>query len=139
MHHTLIGKLVALSVEKYYMTLKEKQLKIHRFHGSFRQKSSRPLPYTIESCFGWNHTIHIRKLSESVLCCTTRAVIAALHAPNWAGHAATRGPKFSPVTTQSRHHTVPQRKLRSLKLNYEALEISELRGPFERRVLTHCS
>jgi len=45
------------------------------------------------------------------------------------GHSVTGGPKF-----QSRHHFAPQRKLRSLKLKYEALEISEVRGPFERKV-----
>jgi len=37
--------LVALSVEKYYMGLTEIQLKICRFHGSFSQKGSRPLPF----------------------------------------------------------------------------------------------
>ena len=47
-------------------------------------------------------------------------------------HVVTGGPKF-----QSRHHLSPQRKLRSPKLKYEALEISEVRGPFERKV--HCS
>ena len=54
-----------------------------------------------------------------------RAVSAALHTPQLGGHAVTRGPKF-----QSRHHLAPQRKLRSPKLKYEALEISEVRGPF---------
>jgi len=32
----------------------------------------------IRSCFGWNHTIHIRKLSESVLCCTTYIFVLCL-------------------------------------------------------------
>jgi len=41
--HTLVSKLVALSVEKYYMALTEVQLKIYRFHGSLCQKGSRPL------------------------------------------------------------------------------------------------
>ena len=41
--HTLVSKLVALSVEKYYMTLTEIQLKICRIHGSLIQKGSRPL------------------------------------------------------------------------------------------------
>ena len=34
---------------------------------------------------------------------------------------------------------IPQRKLRSPKLKYEALAISEVRGPFERKVLMHYS
>jgi len=33
----------------------------------------------------------------------------------------------------------PLRKLRSAKLKYEALEISEVSGPFERKVLMHYS
>jgi len=45
------------------------------------------------------------------------------------GHAVTGGQKFSPVTTY------PPRKLRSPKLKYEALEIREVRGPFERKLL----
>jgi len=43
--HTLVNKLVALSVEKYYMALTEAQSKICRFHDSLSQKSSRPLVY----------------------------------------------------------------------------------------------
>jgi len=54
--------------------------------------------------------------------------------PNWGVHAVTGGPKF-----QSRHHLGSQRKLRSPKLKYESLEISEVRGPFERKVLMHYS
>ena len=45
-----------------------------------------------------------------------------------------RGPKI-----QSRHHFATQRKLRSPKLKYEALEFSNIRGPFERKVLMHYS
>jgi len=41
--HTLISKLVALSVEKYYMALTEMQSKVCRFHGSLSQKGSRLL------------------------------------------------------------------------------------------------
>jgi len=52
--------------------------------------------------------------------------------PNWGANAVTGGPKF-----QSRHHLAPQRRLRSPKLKYEALEISDVRVPFERKV--HCS
>jgi len=59
----------------------------------------------------------------------SRAVSAALHTPQLGGHAVTEGPKF-----QSRHHLAPQRRLRSPKLEYEALEISEVKGPFERKV-----
>ena len=58
-----------------------------------------------------------------------RAVSAALHTPQLGGHAITGGQKF-----QSRHHLAPQRKLRTPKLEYEALEISEVRGSFERKV-----
>jgi len=47
--HTLVSKLVALSVEKYYMALTEIQLKICRFHGSLSQKGSRPLGYNVSS------------------------------------------------------------------------------------------
>jgi len=39
----LVSKLVALSVEKYYMALMAIQLKICRFHGSLSQKGSRHL------------------------------------------------------------------------------------------------
>jgi len=39
----LVSKLIALSVEKYYMALTEIKLKICRFHGSLSQKDSRPL------------------------------------------------------------------------------------------------
>ena len=46
--HTLV-KLVALSVEKYYMALTEIQLKICGFHCSHRQKDSRPLCYTMSA------------------------------------------------------------------------------------------
>jgi len=41
--HTLVSKLVALSVEKYYMALTEIPLKICGFHGSLSQKGSRSL------------------------------------------------------------------------------------------------
>jgi len=40
--HTLVSKLVALSVEKYYMAFTEILLKICRFCGSLGQKGSRP-------------------------------------------------------------------------------------------------
>ena len=59
---------------------------------------------------------------------TTRAVS---HAPQLGVHAVTRGPNAVPPSLS------PQRKLRSPKLKYEALEISEVRGPFERKVLMH--
>jgi len=41
--HTLVSKLVALSVEKCYMALTEIPLEICGFHGSLSQKGSRPL------------------------------------------------------------------------------------------------
>jgi len=41
--HVLVSKLVALSVENYFMALTEIQLKTCRFHGSLSQKGSRPL------------------------------------------------------------------------------------------------
>jgi len=41
--HTLVTKLVTLSVRKSYMALKEIQSKICRFHGSLSQNGSRPL------------------------------------------------------------------------------------------------
>jgi len=40
--HTLVSKLVALSVEKYFMALTEIQSKICRFHGYLSQNGSRP-------------------------------------------------------------------------------------------------
>jgi len=43
--YTLVSKLVALSVEKYYIALTETQLKICSFHDSLSQKGSRPLVY----------------------------------------------------------------------------------------------
>jgi len=43
-----------------------------------------------------------------------------------------RGPKI-----QSCHHLAPHMKLRSPNLKYEALEISEVSGPFEGKVLRH--
>jgi len=33
-----------------------------------------------ESCFAWNHTIHIRKLSKSILWCTTYNFVLHLFA-----------------------------------------------------------
>jgi len=51
--------------------------------------------------------------------------------PNWGGHAVTGGPKF-----QSCHHLAPQRKLRSPKLKYEVLEISEVRDPLKEKCIT---
>jgi len=51
----LVSKLVALSVEKYYMALTEKQLKIRRFHRSLSQKGSRTRFYGV-SCLFINYT-----------------------------------------------------------------------------------
>jgi len=49
--HTLV-KLVAFSVEKYYMAVTEIQFKIRRFHDSLSQKGSQPLLYILESFAG---------------------------------------------------------------------------------------
>jgi len=59
-----------------------------------------------------------------------RAVSAALHTPRLGGDTLSQGAK-----NQSRHHLAPQWKLRSPKLKYEAVEISEVSGHFERKVL----
>jgi len=40
---------------------------------------------------------------------------------------------------QTPHHLATQRKLRSPKLKYEALEISEVGGPFQRKMLIYYS
>jgi len=52
--------------------------------------------------------------------------------PQLGGARCYMGPKI-----QSRHHLGPQRKLRFPKLKYEALEINEVRGRLERKVLMH--
>ena len=65
-------------------------------------------------------------------CLMNRAVSAALHT-----HQLWRPTLSQGAKRQSRHHLTPERKLRSLKLKYEALEISEVRGAFERKVLMH--
>jgi len=59
-----------------------------------------------------------------------KAVSAALHTPQLGGGPRChRGPKI-----QSCYHFAPQRKLRSPTLKYEPLVISEVWGPFERKV-----
>jgi len=59
-----------------------------------------------------------------------RAVSAALHTtPIGGGHAVTGDQNSVPSPLS------PKRMLRSPKLKYEALEINEIRGPFERKVL----
>jgi len=40
--HTLVSKIVALSDEKYYTALTERQLKIRWFHGSLAKKVTDP-------------------------------------------------------------------------------------------------
>jgi len=54
-------------------------------------------------------------------------------ATNW-GRTLPQGPKI-----QSHHHLAPQRKLQPPKFKYEAPEISEVGGLFERKVLIHYS
>jgi len=46
------------------------------------------------------------------------------------GSTLSQGP-----TVQFHHHLAPQRKLRTLKLKYEALEISEVGGPLKEKCL----
>jgi len=64
---------------------------------------------------------------------TTRAVSAALHTPNWRAHAVTWAQKSVPSPLSS------PKKPSTPKLIYEALEISKVSGPFERKVLRHYS
>jgi len=61
-------------------------------------------------------------------CCCDQSRISRTPYHPIGGPRCHRGPKI-----QSRHHFAPQRKLRSPKFKYEALEISEARGPFERK------
>jgi len=61
-----------------------------------------------------------------------RAVSAALHPPI-GGHAVTWAENSVPLPLSL------QRKLRPPMLKYEALEISEVGGHFERKVLIHYS
>ena len=62
-----------------------------------------------------------------VLTCTHSRIIRTTYHPI-GGARCHRGPKI-----QSHHHLAPQRRLRSPKLKYEALEISEVRGPLEKK------
>jgi len=134
MHHTFIGKLVALSVEKYYMTLTEKKLKIRRFHRTLRQKGSRLLPYPIQILFWLKSYYPYPKTIQECIVLHNQSRNSRNQCPELGGARCHKGHKI-----QSRHNSVPQRKLRSPKLKYEAQEISEVRGLFERKVLTHCS
>jgi len=63
----------------------------------------------------------------------SRAVSAALHTPQLGGHAVTGAQNSVPSPLS------PKRKLRAPKLKYEALEIREVWGSCERKVLMHCS
>jgi len=64
--HTLVSKLVALSVEKYYMALTEIQLKICRFHGFLSQKGSRRLTYEdVEEIFKKKRNLSIASASPT--------------------------------------------------------------------------
>ena len=60
-------------------------------------------------------------------CCQSR--ISRTPYPQFGGPRCHTGLKI-----QTRHHLAPQRKLRSPKLKYEALEISEVTGSFESKV-----
>jgi len=68
---------------------------------------------------------------------TNRAVSAALHTPQLGGaHAAVGAPNSDPSPlSQAKKASTSQIP----KLKYEALEISEVGGPFERKVLIHYS
>jgi len=59
----------------------------------------------------------------------SRAISAALHTPQLGGARCHRGPKM-PVPSP---HSTPE-KASIPKLEYEAVEISEVRGPFEGKV-----
>jgi len=62
---------------------------------------------------------------------TTRAVSAALHTPHWGGTLSQGAQNSSPSPLSTREKaSIPE-------LEYEALETSEVRGHFERKV--HCS
>jgi len=76
----------------------------------------------------------LMKVWEPLIWPISRAVSTAFHTPQFGDPHCHRGPKI-----QSRHHLSPQRKLRCPKLKYESLEVSEVRGPFERKVLMHYS
>jgi len=69
---------------------------------------------------------YIRHLVVQEMDVNTRAVSAALHTPNW-GDTLSQGAQNS-VSSPINPPEVP-------KLKYEALEISEVGGPFERKVL----
>jgi len=56
-------------------------------------------------------------------------VSAALHTPNWGGHAVTGAQNSVPLPLST-----PE-KASIPKLKYETLEISEVRGPFDRKCL----
>ena len=67
----------------------------------------------------------------TVVYVVTRAVSAALQTPpNRGGSTLSQGAKI-----QSRHHLRPERKLWPPKLEYEALEISEIGGPLKEKCL----
>ena len=68
---------------------------------------------------------------------TNRAVSAALHTPQLGGERCHTGTKI-----QTRHHLATQRKFQPPKipkLEYEALIISEVVAPFERKMPIHDS
>jgi len=59
-----------------------------------------------------------------------RAVSAALHAPQLGGPTLSQEPKI-----QSRHHLTPRKSFDPQIEIWKALEISEVKGPIERKYL----
>jgi len=72
---------------------------------------------------------HHRRSQGGLLSNGPRAVSAALHTPQLGGPRCPKGPKI-PVPSLLR----PPEKASIPKLKYESLGISEVRGPFERKV-----
>ena len=105
--YTLVSKLVALSVEKYYMALTEIQLQVCTFHGSLSQKGSRSLL----KCIGvfviylniTERSSQLRVLLESY---TANKVVRTFYfALRWLGNFKTSGclvgrPTCAPATTR---------------------------------------
>jgi len=85
-------------------------------------------------CATSSHT-HAMEWNVRIYCTNKehRAVSAALHNLQLGGHAVTGAQNSVPSPLR------PQRKLRIPKLKYETLEVNEVGGPFERKLLIHYS
>jgi len=88
--HTLV-KLVALSVEKYYMALTEIQIQICRFHGSLSQKGSRPLVQNISFNFYLCLLANVINLVGLQCSCGRNNSSIARRHPNKARRASAKG------------------------------------------------